>query len=50
MSIYLEFPAIEDYPLYSDPFQNDEQIFHGDEEIVYDDIQTLKDYLMLKMI
>ena len=53
MSIYLEFPTIADYPLYSDPFKNDEQIYFPEEEEVSNSTterNTLQDYLMLRMI
>lgn len=53
MSIYLEFPAITEYPLYTDPFKNDQQLFFSEEEDVQAsnlERNTLQDYLMLRML
>ena len=53
MSIYLEFPAIAEYPLYINPYKNDEQpeIPKRDEFLeAKEDKNTLQDYLTLRMI
>lgn len=53
MSIYLEFPAISDYPLYTDPLKNDEQLYFPEETEqphTSSERNTLQDYLMLRMV
>lgn len=53
MSIYLEFPAIEHYPLYTDPYRSDDQIYYPEETekvIVEPDTPSLHDYLTLKVV
>ncbi|EDM34174.1 hypothetical protein PBAL39_03359 [Pedobacter sp. BAL39] len=52
MSIYLEFPAIAEYPLYPNPFRNDQEVFFPEDELpkVAEEKITLHDYLTLKMV
>ncbi|WP_199119575.1 hypothetical protein [Pedobacter sp. ASV28] len=53
MSIYLEFPSISEYPLYTDPFKNDGQLFYPEEDQFYEAVEdrnTLQDYLTLKTV
>jgi len=53
MSIYLEFPAIAEYPLYTYPIENNKQLsFSEEEEEIESNVErsTLQGYLMLRML
>jgi len=53
MSIYLEFPMIADYPIYSNPFRNDEQQYASEEDElkeIKEEKETLQDFLLLKTV
>jgi len=53
MSIYLEFPTIAEYPLYSYPFKNDEEVFFPEKAQMAEtkeERNTLQDYLALRMV
>lgn len=54
MSIYFQFPQIEEYPFAIYPFKNDEQVYHPEDDfklpVTEEDGLKLKDYLELKMI
>ena len=53
MSIYLEFPTIAEYPLYTDPFKNDQQLFFPEQNEIKEEMEekmTLQDYLTLRMV
>jgi len=54
MSIYFQFPKIEEYPQVNNPFIHDEQIYHPEEKLALqvddEEAQRLKDYLNLRML
>ena len=53
MSIYLEFPIIAEYPMYSSPFRNDEQQFFPEEDKLREareENEILQDFLLLKTV
>ncbi len=53
MSIYFQFPQIEEYPFAINPFKNDEEIYHPKDDLKLLDSEEeslhLKDYLEIKM-
>ncbi len=53
MSIYLEFPMIAEYPIYNNPFRNDEQEYfpEGDQlQEAKEEREVLQDFLLLKTV
>ncbi|MDQ8004706.1 MAG: hypothetical protein REI64_07900 [Pedobacter sp.] len=53
MSIYLEFPAIAEYPIYSNPFMNDEEKFFPEEDQLRkakEEQEALQDFLKLRTV
>lgn len=54
MSIYFQYPAIEEYPVVINPLQNDEKVYPVKEEMILqikaDENEQLKNYLTLKTV
>jgi hypothetical protein len=52
MSIYLEFPSIDDYPFYIEPFDNNQETLTNEKELneMKEDMSLLQSYLFLRLV